>query len=113
MCDRNEEKMIFHNLFITIVRPRVEIVMHIHINVDSFHPRTIGPTTAHVGGPWFTTATPPKPSSENQLILDPQSDHGPWSISVDRGPLYPASDANDGKPTWTVIRSTVCRSDRR
>ncbi|WMV49911.1 hypothetical protein MTR67_043296 [Solanum verrucosum] len=42
-----------------------------------------------------------------------RSDHGPWSVSVDQGTLYPASDANDGRPAWTVVRSTVRRSDRR
>uniref|UniRef100_M1DL68 Uncharacterized protein n=1 Tax=Solanum tuberosum TaxID=4113 RepID=M1DL68_SOLTU len=55
----------------------------------------------------------PKPSSENKLSLDPRSDHGPWSVSVDRGPLYPASDANDGRPVRTVVQSTVRRSDHR
>uniref|UniRef100_M1DGT7 Uncharacterized protein n=1 Tax=Solanum tuberosum TaxID=4113 RepID=M1DGT7_SOLTU len=36
-------------------------------------------------------------------------DHDPWSVLVDRGPLYPASDMNDGRPARTVIRSTVHR----
>ncbi|WMV34508.1 hypothetical protein MTR67_027893 [Solanum verrucosum] len=53
-----------------------------------------------------------KPISENRLSLDPRTDHGLWSISVDRGPLYPTSDTNDGRPTLTVVRSTVRRFDR-
>ncbi|WMV33415.1 hypothetical protein MTR67_026800, partial [Solanum verrucosum] len=56
-----------------------------------------GQTMARAGGPWFTIATPPQPSSENRLSLDPRtdprsvgqitvrrSDHGPWSVSVDQ-----------------------------
>ncbi|WMV14359.1 hypothetical protein MTR67_007744 [Solanum verrucosum] len=42
-----------------------------------------------------------------------RSDHGPWSVSVDRDFPYPASDTNYGRPAWTLIRSTVRRSDRR
>uniref|UniRef100_M1BR35 Sesquiterpene synthase 2 n=1 Tax=Solanum tuberosum TaxID=4113 RepID=M1BR35_SOLTU len=37
------------------------------------HPRTVGQTTTRAGGPWFTTATPSQPSSENRLSLDPRS----------------------------------------
>ncbi|KAH0734488.1 hypothetical protein KY285_010195 [Solanum tuberosum] len=54
------------------------------------HPRTVGQTTARAGGPWFTTATPPQPSSEksakSRLTDIPtvrRSDHGLWSVSVD------------------------------
>uniref|UniRef100_M1DJU5 Uncharacterized protein n=1 Tax=Solanum tuberosum TaxID=4113 RepID=M1DJU5_SOLTU len=42
-----------------------------------------------------------------------RSDHGPWSVSVDRGPLYLASDTNDGRPAWIIVQCTVRRSDRR
>ncbi|WMV51420.1 hypothetical protein MTR67_044805 [Solanum verrucosum] len=49
------------------------------------HPRTVGQTTARVGGLWFTTATPPQPSSEKLAKSRPKdrlmirrSDHGPW-----------------------------------
>ncbi|KAH0693670.1 hypothetical protein KY285_020767 [Solanum tuberosum] len=38
------------------------------------HPRTVGQTTARPGGPWFTTATPPQPSSENWLSPDSRTD---------------------------------------
>ncbi|WMV55520.1 hypothetical protein MTR67_048905 [Solanum verrucosum] len=50
-----------------------------------------GQTTARAGGLWFTTATPPQTSSEklakSRLTDRPtvrRSDHGPWSVSVDR-----------------------------
>ncbi|WMV38114.1 hypothetical protein MTR67_031499 [Solanum verrucosum] len=62
----------------------------------------------------------PKLSSENRLSLDPwidprsvgqttvhRPDHGPWSMSMDLGPLYPASNANDNRPARTVVRSTI------
>ncbi|WMV28967.1 hypothetical protein MTR67_022352 [Solanum verrucosum] len=46
---------------------------------------------ARVGGSWFTTATPPQTSSKklakSRLTDRPtvrRSDHGPWSVSVDR-----------------------------
>ncbi|WMV58854.1 hypothetical protein MTR67_052239 [Solanum verrucosum] len=62
-----------------------------------------GHTTTCVGGPLFTTATPPqtqlRKSAKSQPMDRPKvhrSNHGPWSVFVDRGPLYPASDANDG-----------------
>ncbi|WMV14917.1 hypothetical protein MTR67_008302, partial [Solanum verrucosum] len=42
-----------------------------------------------------------------------RSDHGPWSMSVDRDLPYPASDTKYGRPARTVIRSTVRRSNRR
>ncbi|WMV51424.1 hypothetical protein MTR67_044809 [Solanum verrucosum] len=42
-----------------------------------------------------------------------RSDHGLWSMSVDRDFPYPASDKNYGRPARTVIRSTVRSSDRR
>uniref|UniRef100_M1D931 Uncharacterized protein n=1 Tax=Solanum tuberosum TaxID=4113 RepID=M1D931_SOLTU len=84
------------------------------------HPRTVGQTTARVGGPWFTTATPPQPSSEklakSRLTDRPtirRSDHGPWSVTVDRDLLYPPSDMKYGRPAQTVIRFTVRRSDSR
>ncbi|WMV41976.1 hypothetical protein MTR67_035361 [Solanum verrucosum] len=55
------------------------------------HPRTVGQTTARAGGSWFTIATPPQTSSEklakSRLTDRPtvrRSDHGPWSMSVDR-----------------------------
>ncbi|WMV58950.1 hypothetical protein MTR67_052335 [Solanum verrucosum] len=54
-------------------------------------PTRHGQTTARAGGPWFTTATPPQTSSEklakSRLTDRPtvrRSDHGPWSVSVDR-----------------------------
>ncbi|WMV37743.1 hypothetical protein MTR67_031128 [Solanum verrucosum] len=73
-------------------------------------------TTARAGGPWFTTATPPQPSSEksakSRLKDRPtvrRSDNGLWSMFVDQDLLYPASDTNYGRPARTVNRSTVRR----
>ncbi|WMV51280.1 hypothetical protein MTR67_044665, partial [Solanum verrucosum] len=52
----------------------------------------------------------PKPSLENlaksrstnrPMVRRP--DYGSWSMSVDRGPLYPASDMNDGQLVWTIV----------
>ncbi|WMV36655.1 hypothetical protein MTR67_030040 [Solanum verrucosum] len=55
------------------------------------HLRTLGQTTTRAGGPWFTTATPPQPSSEKLAKSRPtdrptvrRSDHGPWFVSVDQ-----------------------------
>ncbi|WMV10465.1 hypothetical protein MTR67_003850 [Solanum verrucosum] len=69
---------------------------------------------ARAGGPWFTTATPPQPSSEklakSRLTDRPtvrRSDHGPWSVSVDRDLSYPTFDINYGRLALTVNRSTV------
>ncbi|WMV38014.1 hypothetical protein MTR67_031399 [Solanum verrucosum] len=91
---------------------------YLHVLGTQFNPQIIGQTTTRAGGPWFTTATPPqtqlKKLSRSRLTDRPmvcRSDHGPCSVFVDRGPVHPASDANDGRPTWTVIRSTVRRSD--
>ncbi|WMV51106.1 hypothetical protein MTR67_044491 [Solanum verrucosum] len=101
------------------------IIEGIHVRIvygatQGCHPRTVGQTTARAGGPWFTTATPPQPSSEksakSQLTDRPtvrKSDNGLWSMSVDQDLFYPASDTNYSRPAWTVIQSTVCRSDRR
>ncbi|WMV32403.1 hypothetical protein MTR67_025788, partial [Solanum verrucosum] len=64
------------------------------------------------GGPWFTTATPPQTSSDksakSRLTDRPtvrRSDHGRWSLSVDRDLLYPASDTNYGRPARAVFDS--------
>ncbi|WMV57486.1 hypothetical protein MTR67_050871, partial [Solanum verrucosum] len=74
---------------------------------------------ARAGGPWFTTAIPPQPSSEksvNSRFTDRptvrRSDNGPWSMSVDQDLIYLASDTNYGLLVWTFNRSTVRRSDR-
>ncbi|WMV37507.1 hypothetical protein MTR67_030892 [Solanum verrucosum] len=68
---------------------------------------------ARVGGPWFTTATPPQQSSEKSAksrLTDRstvrRSDNGPWSMSMDQDLLYPASDTNYGRLAWTANRST-------
>ncbi|WMV26048.1 hypothetical protein MTR67_019433 [Solanum verrucosum] len=70
-------------------------------------------------GPWFVTENFPRTQSENlaksRLTDRPtvrRSDHGLWSVSVDRDFPYPASDTNYGRSARTVIRSTVRRSDR-
>uniref|UniRef100_M1DRL7 Uncharacterized protein n=1 Tax=Solanum tuberosum TaxID=4113 RepID=M1DRL7_SOLTU len=36
-----------------------------------------------------------------------RSNHGPWSVIMDRDLLYPTSNMNYGRPARTVIRSTV------
>ncbi|WMV32800.1 hypothetical protein MTR67_026185 [Solanum verrucosum] len=66
------------------------------------------------GGPWFTTAAPPQTQLRKSAKSRPtdrpmvrRPDHGPWSVSVDLGPLYPSSDVNDDRPAQTVLRSTV------
>ncbi|WMV33879.1 hypothetical protein MTR67_027264 [Solanum verrucosum] len=76
--------------------------------------------TVRPAGPWFVTENFPRTQSENlaksRLTDRPtvrRSDHGPWSMSVDRDFPYPASDTNYGRPARTVNRSTVRRSDRR
>ncbi|WMV29861.1 hypothetical protein MTR67_023246 [Solanum verrucosum] len=84
------------------------------------HPRTVDGLTVRPVGPWFVTEKFPRTQSENlaksRLTDRPtvhRSDNGPWSMSVDRHFPYPASDTNYGRPARIVIRSTVCRSDRR
>ncbi|WMV19613.1 hypothetical protein MTR67_012998 [Solanum verrucosum] len=92
----------------------------LQVLTHGFHPRTVVQTTARAGGPWFTTAIPPQPSSEkstkSRLTDRPtvrRSDNGLWSMSVDQDLLYPASDTNYDRPARTVNRSTVHRSNRR
>uniref|UniRef100_M1DDU6 Uncharacterized protein n=1 Tax=Solanum tuberosum TaxID=4113 RepID=M1DDU6_SOLTU len=61
-------------------------------------------------GLWFTTATRPQTQLKKSAKSRPtvrKPDHGLWSVFVDRGPLFPASDANDGRPAQSVVRSTV------
>ncbi|WMV29863.1 hypothetical protein MTR67_023248 [Solanum verrucosum] len=82
--------------------------------------------TVRTVGPWFVTEKFRRNQSENfpksRLTDRPtvrRSDHGPWSMSVDRHFPYPASDTNYGRQARIVIRSTVCsealsgRLDRR
>uniref|UniRef100_M1DMN1 Integrase core domain containing protein n=1 Tax=Solanum tuberosum TaxID=4113 RepID=M1DMN1_SOLTU len=38
------------------------------------YPRTVGQTTSRAGGPWFTTTSPPQPSSKNWLSPDSRTD---------------------------------------
>ncbi|WMV07963.1 hypothetical protein MTR67_001348 [Solanum verrucosum] len=77
------------------------------------HPLTVDQTTACAGGPLFTTATPPQTQLRKLAKSRPtdrstvcRPDHGPWSVSMDRGPLYPTSDVNDDRPARTIVRST-------
>ncbi|WMV32550.1 hypothetical protein MTR67_025935 [Solanum verrucosum] len=67
-----------------------------------------GQTTAHAGGPWFTTATLPQTQLRNQLSLDPRS-VGQTTV---RGSslLYLESNTNDGRPAQTVVQCTTRRS---
>ncbi|WMV50927.1 hypothetical protein MTR67_044312 [Solanum verrucosum] len=51
---------------------------------------------ARVVGPWFTTTTPPQTQFRKFTKSRPTDrppirrlDHGPWSVSVDRGPPLP------------------------
>ncbi|WMV58783.1 hypothetical protein MTR67_052168 [Solanum verrucosum] len=78
-------------------RPKMQILRRCRCN-----PRTVSQTTGRTGGPWFTTATPPQTQlkkSANSRATVPRPDHDLWSVSVDRGSLYPASDANNGRPS--------------
>ncbi|WMV38013.1 hypothetical protein MTR67_031398 [Solanum verrucosum] len=75
---------------------------------------------ARAGGLWFTTTAPPqtqlRKSTKSRPMGRPtvrRSDHHPWSMSVDRGPFHPASDANDSRPVQIVVRSTVYMFDHR
>ncbi|WMV37594.1 hypothetical protein MTR67_030979 [Solanum verrucosum] len=84
------------------------------------HSRTVDGLTVRPAGPWFVTESFPLTKSEklakSRLTDRPtirRSDHGPWSMSVDRDFPYPASDTNYGPPAQTVNRSTVRRFDRR
>ncbi|WMV09043.1 hypothetical protein MTR67_002428 [Solanum verrucosum] len=83
------------------------------------HSRIVDGLTARPAGPWFVTENIPRTQSENlaksRLTDRPtvrRSDHGPWSVSVDRDFPYPASDTYYSRPAWTVNRSTVHRSDQ-
>ncbi|WMV40835.1 hypothetical protein MTR67_034220 [Solanum verrucosum] len=54
------------------------------------HPWTVDQTTTRAVGSWFTTATPPQTQlrkSAKSRPTDRRPDHGPWSVSMDRGPL--------------------------
>ncbi|WMV54831.1 hypothetical protein MTR67_048216 [Solanum verrucosum] len=83
-------------------------------------PRTVDGITVHPAGPWFVTEKFPRTQSENlskSRLTDRFtvriSDHGPWSVSVDRDFPYPAYDSNYHRLSQIVIQSTVHRSDRR
>ncbi|WMV54830.1 hypothetical protein MTR67_048215 [Solanum verrucosum] len=80
------------------------------------HPRTVDGLTVPPAGPWFVTEKFPRTQSENlsksQLTVR-RSDHGPWSVSVDRDFPYPAYDTNYDRLARIFIQSTVRRSDRR
>ncbi|WMV08112.1 hypothetical protein MTR67_001497 [Solanum verrucosum] len=54
----------------------------------------------------------PNPPQKNRLSLDPRTDPRSVGQTTVRGsrPLYPAFDANDGRPARTVIRSMARRS---
>ncbi|WMV54558.1 hypothetical protein MTR67_047943 [Solanum verrucosum] len=78
------------------------------------HPWTVDLLTIRPACPWFVTENFPRTQSEklakSRLTDRPtvrRSDHGPWSVSVDRDFPYPASDTNYGRPARTVNRSTV------
>uniref|UniRef100_M1DG86 Polyprotein n=1 Tax=Solanum tuberosum TaxID=4113 RepID=M1DG86_SOLTU len=79
-----------------------------------------GQTTVRAGGPLFTTATPPQTQLRKLAKSRPtdrptvcKSDHGSWSVSMDRGPFYPVSDANESRPARTVVRSTGLEKSAR
>uniref|UniRef100_M1DIY5 Uncharacterized protein n=1 Tax=Solanum tuberosum TaxID=4113 RepID=M1DIY5_SOLTU len=58
----------------------------------SHHPRTVGQTSARTGGPWFTTATPPRLSQKIWLSVDPRPDLRSVDQVTDRS-SYPWIDA--------------------
>uniref|UniRef100_M1DI76 Uncharacterized protein n=1 Tax=Solanum tuberosum TaxID=4113 RepID=M1DI76_SOLTU len=67
------------------------------------HPRTVGQTTARAGGPWFTTATPPRPSSENWLSPDSRTD----PRSVDQTTVRGLCPWIETSPTQPLTQTTV------
>uniref|UniRef100_M1DP08 Uncharacterized protein n=1 Tax=Solanum tuberosum TaxID=4113 RepID=M1DP08_SOLTU len=78
-----------------------------------------GPSRSDHGPFWWSVVHHCNPSlnqlrklAKSRLTDRPtvrRSDHGPWSVSVDRNFPYPASETNYGRPTQTVIRSMVHR----
>ncbi|WMV37303.1 hypothetical protein MTR67_030688, partial [Solanum verrucosum] len=88
--------------------------------IHGHHPRIVDGLTVRPAGLWFVTENIPRTQSENlaksrltDRLTVRRSDHGPWSVSVDRDFPYPVSDTNYGRPAQTVIQSMVHRSDRR
>ncbi|WMV45984.1 hypothetical protein MTR67_039369 [Solanum verrucosum] len=84
------------------------------------HPHTVDGLTVRPAGSWFLKENFPRTQSENlaksrltDRLTVRRCDHGPWSVSMDRDFLYPASNTNYGRPARTVIQYTVRRSDRR
>ncbi|KAH0653291.1 hypothetical protein KY289_030969 [Solanum tuberosum] len=67
------------------------------------HPRTVGQTTARAGGLWFTTATPPRPSSENCLSPDSRTD----PRSVDQTTVRGLCPWIETSPTQPLTQTTV------
>ncbi|WMV58888.1 hypothetical protein MTR67_052273 [Solanum verrucosum] len=57
----------------------------------------------------------PSQAQKNRLSLDLETDPRSVGQSTVRGSrlIYPASDMNYGRPTRTVVQSTVRTSDRR
>uniref|UniRef100_M1DUC1 Uncharacterized protein n=1 Tax=Solanum tuberosum TaxID=4113 RepID=M1DUC1_SOLTU len=67
----------------------------LQVQPNGCHPRTVGQTIARAGGLWFTTAIPHQThlriSAKSRPTDKPtvrRSDHGLWSVSMDRGPLF-------------------------
>ncbi|WMV33508.1 hypothetical protein MTR67_026893 [Solanum verrucosum] len=97
-------------------RPARTVIQSTARGTHGHHPRTVDGLTVRFAGPWFVTENFPRTQSENlakSRLTVRRSNHGPWSVSVDRDFPYPASDTNYGRPVRTVNRTTVRRSDRR
>uniref|UniRef100_M1DB32 Uncharacterized protein n=1 Tax=Solanum tuberosum TaxID=4113 RepID=M1DB32_SOLTU len=64
---------------------------------------SLGQTTARAGGPWFTIATPPRPSSENWLSPDSRTD----PRSVDQTTVRGLCSWIETTPTQPLTQTTV------
>ncbi|WMV42030.1 hypothetical protein MTR67_035415 [Solanum verrucosum] len=116
---KEEEELRFHSSLLLYIILGLKGSWYVG-GTHRHHPWTVDGLTVRPAGSWFVTENFPRTQSENlaksRLTDRPtvrRSDHGPWSVSVDRDFPYPASDTNYGRPARTVIRSTVRRSDRR
>ncbi|WMV13377.1 hypothetical protein MTR67_006762 [Solanum verrucosum] len=70
-----------------MVRGRVSGLKWGEDGTHGHHPRTVEGLTVRPAGPWFVTENFPRTRSENlakSRLTVRKSDHGPWSVSVDR-----------------------------
>uniref|UniRef100_M1DP09 Uncharacterized protein n=1 Tax=Solanum tuberosum TaxID=4113 RepID=M1DP09_SOLTU len=76
------------------------------------HPRTVGQTTARVGGSWFTTATPPRLSQKIWLSVDPRPDLRSVGQVTDRTSFDPRSVVSALGPLAATSSRTTSNSRR-